>query len=74
MTKVIIVQGGSLESYFDLTMDYLHAKYHRHQSNLPKSRSLADDGSCSEYFENLVDDTISIAQINNSVPSGKLVI
>jgi hypothetical protein len=35
MAKVIIIQGGSLESYYEQTMDYLHNKYHNQPSDLP---------------------------------------
>ena len=37
MTKVIIIQGGSLESFYEQTLEYLHAKYHSYPSYDPMS-------------------------------------
>lgn len=50
MTKVIIIQGGSLESYYDLTMDYLFAKYHSNSST-PSTTPNKDSNQFSEYYE-----------------------
>jgi hypothetical protein len=35
MTKVIIISGGNLDSYYEQVQQYLHAKYHNYPSNLP---------------------------------------
>jgi len=33
MTKVIIIRGGSLESYYEQTLDYIEGKYHTYPEN-----------------------------------------
>ena len=35
MTKVIIISGGTLDSFYAQTMQYLDAKYHTYPSHLP---------------------------------------
>jgi hypothetical protein len=44
MSKVIIIQDCDLESYYQQTMNYLHAKYHNQHSTLQDSRS--GQGEC----------------------------
>lgn len=34
MTKVIIISGGNLDSYYEQVQQYLHAKYHTYPTNL----------------------------------------
>ena len=34
MTKVIIISGGNLDSYFEQVQQYLHAKYHTYPSSI----------------------------------------
>ena len=55
MTQVIIIQGGSLESYYEQTMDYLYAKYHSYPSNLPEWSIDPDTQSELSYYERLAD-------------------
>jgi len=35
MTQVIIIQGQSLDSFYDQTIEYLEAKYHSYPSPAP---------------------------------------
>jgi hypothetical protein len=44
MSKVIIIQDCDLESYYQQTMNYLHAKYHNQYPTLRDSRS--GQGEC----------------------------
>lgn len=74
MTKVIIIQGGSLESYYEQTMDYLHAKYHTYPSNLLDLPCSAEDASKMGYYEKLARNIADEAEIDGRVPIGKLVI
>jgi len=74
MTKVIIIQGGSLESYYEQTMDYLHAKYHTYPYNLLGLANSLEDLSSLEYNEKLAQNIDAEAEIDSSVPLGKLVV
>lgn len=74
MTKVIIIQGGSLESYYEQTMDYLHAKYHTYPSNLLDTYASSEDTSRMGYYEKLARNIADEAELDASVPLGKLVI
>ncbi len=49
MTKVIIIQGGSLDSYYDMTMDYLLAKYHTHPST-PTANKNRENERYSDHY------------------------
>ncbi|MBM3143984.1 MAG: hypothetical protein FJ010_03230 [Chloroflexi bacterium] len=74
MTKVIIIQGGSLESYYEQTMDYLHAKYHIYPSNLLDLPVSPEEESLMGYFEKLASNIAAEADYDTNVPLGKLVI
>ena len=37
MTKVIIISGGNLDSFYEQTLQYLHDKYHSYPSSLSGS-------------------------------------
>lgn len=73
MTKVIIIQGGSLESYYEQTLEYLHAKYHTYPSNLYEQPSLSEGSSQMGYYEKLAQNIATEADIDGSLPLGKLV-
>ncbi|MBL6981231.1 MAG: hypothetical protein ISR58_08570 [Anaerolineales bacterium] len=73
MTKVIIIQGGSLESYYEQTLEYLHAKYHTYPSNLYEQPSLSEGSSQMGYYEKLAQNIAAEADIDGSLPLGKLV-
>lgn len=49
MTKVIIIQGGSLENYYNMTMDYLLAKYHSYSSSSGAAKN-REDGRHLEHY------------------------
>lgn len=74
MSSVIIMQGNSLESFYDQTMDFLHAKYHSHSPDYPDFNF--DDGMVSEmgYYECMADDIDEKKSYGRGVPLGKLVI
>ena len=74
MTHVIIISGGSLETYYEQTMDYLHAKYHTYPSNLPDLPVDPDVMSEMGYYEKLARNIADEADIDGSIPLGKLVI
>jgi len=73
MTKptVIIIQGNSLESFYDQTIDYLHAKYHNYPAP-PKvhmdSRTASEMGCHERMAESIK------AQKAQGVPKGKIVV
>ncbi len=74
MTKVIIVQGGSLESYYEQTLDYLHAKYHTYPPNLSGPSVDPDTAAELGCYERLAQNLAAEADIDGSIPLGKLVI
>jgi len=74
MTKVIIIQGGSLESYYEQTLDYLHAKYHTYPSNIPDHPVSEEEISIMGCFEKLAQNAAAGYDYDGSVPIGKLVI
>lgn len=51
MTKVFIVPGGGLRSYYEQTMSYLHKKYHNYYSNLPDLHDCPEERSKQSYYE-----------------------
>ncbi len=74
MTKVIIIQGGSLDSYYEQTLNYLHQKYHTYPSNLLDlyidPNQMAENG----MYERLARDTAASASVDISLPPGKIVL
>ncbi|MBC8505242.1 MAG: hypothetical protein H8D34_10315 [Chloroflexi bacterium] len=70
---MIIIQGGSLESYYEQTLEYLHAKYHTYPSNLYEQPSLSEGSSQMGYYEKLAQNIAAEADIDGSLPLGKLV-
>jgi hypothetical protein len=34
MTKILIIQGGTLDQWYEIGLNYLHQKYHTYPSNL----------------------------------------
>ncbi len=74
MTKVIIIQGGSLESYYEQTLDYLHAKYHTYPSNLYDQGKSSVDSDQMGYYEKLAQNIAAEADIGGSIPSGKMIV
>ena len=74
MNKVIIIQGGSLENYYDLTMDYLYAKYHRHPLNHALETSPPDVGQSSGFYEQMALSSASETPVDGSKPIGKVVV
>ena len=63
-----------MESYYEQTMDYLHAKYHSYPSNLLNLPTSQDDESRMGYYEKLAGNIASEANFDGSVPLGKMVI
>ena len=74
MTNVIIIQGGNLESYYEQTLDYLHARYHAYPSNLPQT-SVDPDVVCElGYYERLGRKIAEEAEFDGEIPLGKLIL
>jgi hypothetical protein len=61
MTKVIIIQGGSLDSYYEKTLNYLHEKYHTYPSNLLDLHIDPDVMARDGMYERLAKDTANAA-------------
>lgn len=74
MTKVIIIHGGSLESYYEQAMDSLHTKYHTYPSKLLGLPVSAEDVSRMGYYEKMAQNIAAEADIDGNVPLGKLVL
>ena len=74
MTKVIIIQGGSLDSYYEQTLNYLHQKYHQYPSNLLDLYVDPDVMAEVGMYERLARDTAAEAPIDTSLPPGKIVL
>jgi len=70
---VIIISGGSLDSFYEQTLQYLRGKYHSYPSSLlgtPISESEKDDIS---YRDAMARQSANEASIPSDVPIGKLV-
>jgi hypothetical protein len=79
MTKVIIIQGGSLESYYEQTLNYLHQKYHTYPSKLLDLYVDPDIMAEVSMYERLAHDTASSAPPQlmadgRPLPKGKIVL
>ncbi len=74
MTKVIIVQGGSLESYYEQTMNYLQNKYHDYRSNLLDLHVCPEERSRQSYYEALASETAAGVSSDGNIPLGKMVV
>lgn len=72
MTSVIIIQGNSLESFYDQTIDYLHAKYHSYPAYAPDIHMDSHTASEMGYHERMA------AEIEGyqaqGIPYGKIVV
>jgi hypothetical protein len=74
MTKVIIIQGGSLDSYYEQTSNYLHKKYHTYPTNLQNLYVPQEQMDTEAMHERLARDTAANADINPNLPPGKIVL
>jgi len=74
MTKVIIIQGGSLDSYYEQTLNYLHQKYHTYPSNLLDLYTDPNQMAENTMYERLASETAANADINPNLPPGKIVL
>lgn len=75
MTKVFLIQGISREIYYNHTLDYIHAKYHTHSSNLldiPFSES--DKALISQYEAYAQHEAQNVKTGHKDVPLGKVII
>jgi len=77
MTKVIIIQGGNLDSYYERTMEMLRLKYHTYpepayRKELPTlTESMRIDMG---YYEEMARQAAIEANIDPNTPIGKLVV
>lgn len=73
-TKVFVVQGGSLDSYYEQTLKYLHQKYHTYPTNLLDLHIdpdvMAEVGMWERLAQLIVDDYDFSA---NPLPDGAIV-
>ena len=74
MTKVIIIQGGSLESYYEQTMNYLQNKYHNYYSSLPDLHNCPEERSKQSYYEAQARQIAAGVSADGGVPLGKMVV
>ncbi len=75
MTKVIIIQGGDLESYYEQTINYLRAKYHQHHSNLLDLHVSANERGRQGYYEGQASEISAQANAGTeSCSLGKMVV
>lgn len=74
MTSVIIMQGNSLENFYEQTMDYLYVNYHIHPIYAPDL--YIDEEMASEvgYYESMANDMADQTYNKKKIPLGKLVI
>ena len=75
MTKVIIISGGNLDSYYEQVQQYLHAKYHTYPSNLIPLNISESERASQGYYDAMA--RYSAGQscgFTNDVPIGKLVV
>ncbi len=71
MTKVIIISGGNLDSFYEQTLQYLHDKYHSYPSSL--SGSAMSEAEAAELAENEAMAKHS-ANRSNQEPIGKRIV
>lgn len=74
MTKVIIMSGGSLDSFYEQTIQYLHDKYHTYPSSLlgiPVSEAEASEIS---YHDAMGRHVARESHNTGGRPIGKLVV
>jgi hypothetical protein len=74
MTSLIILQGNSLDGFYDQALDYLHTKYHTHppySANVHvNERMISEMG----YYEGMAQDMADQNHYAQDIPLGKLVI
>jgi hypothetical protein len=74
MTKVIILQGDDLESFYQRTMDYLYGKYHPYVSMQVEPISPETENNHYEYYATSDGELPDDLDYDESVPPGKQVI
>ena len=73
MTKVIIISGGNLDSYYEQMQQYLHAKYHNYPTNLPDLKIGKAEKMQSAHNDAMALD-IASGNYSGDIPIGKLVV
>lgn len=73
MPKVIIITDVDLEGYYNYTMEYLDAKYHRFPTNF-QDFQISDQAAAQISSLNSMASHMSIHAGNPSVSIGKLVL
>jgi hypothetical protein len=74
MTKVIIISGGSLDSYYEQVQQYLHAKYHTYPSSMLPLNISDSERAQQGYYDAMARYTAAEANIENNIPLGKMVV
>ncbi len=74
MTKVIIISGGSLDSFYDQTLQHLHDKYHSYPSSLSGEPLSATETARITYYDAMARHAAQGANTNQRVPLGKRIV
>ncbi len=74
MAKVIIIQGGSFESFYEQTLDYLHRKYHTYPGDLGERYIPPEAASDIGYWARVAEKIAEEGGIDGTIPLGKLVL
>ena len=72
MSSVIIIQGDSLDSFYDQTMDYLEAKYHYYPPCTPDLQMDSRTASEMGFHERMAADIEGYQ--SQGIPLGKMVV
>lgn len=73
MTKVIVLQSGNLDSYYEQTMDYIYAKYHTYPTNLPEQVIEPKIMREMSYYEKQARQIADEAQVSGEWPGNKVI-
>ena len=74
MTKVIIISGGNLDSYYEQVQQYLHAKYHTYPTSLLPLNISESERAQQGYYDAMARHTAAEANLSSNIPLGKLVV
>jgi len=74
MTKVIIISGGSLDSFYEQTLQYLHDKYHTYPTSLTGIPVSEEEAAEISYHDSMARHSAGEASIPADIPIGKLVV
>jgi len=74
MTKVIVISGGNLDSYYEQVQQYLNAKYHTYPTNLLPLK-ISESERCQQgYYDAMARNTANEINSSSDFQLGKLVV